>query len=63
MDDKTVVDFFGLLFLVCLWLGRGQGKKESLEGDKILVEDVEILMEALETAIDVDMGENAEPPI
>lgn len=58
---KLSLIFFGLLFLVCLWLGRGQGKKESLEGDKILVEDVEILMEALETAIDVDMGEMQSP--
>lgn len=58
---KLSLLFFGLLFLVCLWLGRGQGNKESPEGDKILAEDVEILMEALETAIDVDMGEMQSP--
>lgn len=51
---KLSLLFFGLLFLVCLWLGRGQEHKEAPKGDKILVEDVEILLDALETAVDFD---------
>ena len=45
---KMALIFFGLLFLVCIWLGRRQQVRKALEGDKISVEDVEILLEALD---------------
>lgn len=44
---KISLIFFGLLFLVCIWLGRRIQVKKVLEGDKISVQDVEILLEAL----------------
>ena len=44
---KLALIFFGILFLVCIWLGRGQTDREAPEGEKISVEDVQILMEAL----------------
>lgn len=44
---KLALIFFGVLFLICIWLGRGQTDKEAPEGEKISVEDVQILMEAL----------------
>ncbi len=58
---KLSLLFFGLLFLVCLWLGRGQEKKEAPAGDKIPLEDVEILMDALGTTIELDAGEAQTP--
>ncbi len=54
---KLSLLFFGMLFLVCLWLGRGQKLKEAPQGDKIMVEDVEILLGALEREADFDRGE------
>lgn len=49
---KLTLIFFGLLFLVCLWLGRRQPKPvSSPEGEKITVEDVEILLDALGVSI------------
>lgn len=45
--SKLALIFFGLLFMVCIWLGRRQGIKNAPEGDKITVQDVEILLEAL----------------
>lgn len=44
---KLALIFFGILFLVCVWLGRSQTDREAPEGEKISVEDVQILMEAL----------------
>ncbi|MBD5508381.1 MAG: SpoIID/LytB domain-containing protein [Lachnospiraceae bacterium] len=49
---KLALIFFGLLFLVCLWFGRRQPKPvSSPEGEKITVEDVEILLDALGVSI------------
>ena len=45
---KLALIFFGLLFLVCVWLGRRVRIKEMPEGDKITLEDVQILLEALD---------------
>lgn len=45
---KTALIFFGLLFLVCIWLGRKQKDREAPEGEPIAVQDVEILLEALD---------------
>ncbi len=51
MMAKLSLIFFGLLFLVCLWLGREQKKKEPPAGEKILVQDVRILLDALGTEV------------
>lgn len=61
MMAKLSLIFFGLLFLVCLWLGRGQEKRKEPEGDKILSEDVEILLDALGTEAAFDEGETQNP--
>lgn len=45
---KLALIFFGLLFLVCVWLGRRIRVKEIPEGDKIALQDVQILLEALD---------------
>lgn len=47
---KMALIFFGLLFLVCVWLGRRAKVKEAPEGDKIRCRDVEILMDALDVS-------------
>lgn len=44
---KLAFIFLGLLFLVCVWLGRRERVREPLKGEKITVEDVEILLRAL----------------
>ena len=49
---KLALIFFGLLFLVCLWFGRRRPEPvPSPEGEKITVEDVEILLDALGVSI------------
>lgn len=49
---KLALIFLGLLFIVSLWFGRRQSKQvSSPEGEKITVEDVEILMDALGLSI------------
>lgn len=49
---KLALIFFGLLFLVCIWLGRRQEKPlPEIEGEKITVEDVEILLDALGVSV------------
>ncbi|MDE7428061.1 MAG: SpoIID/LytB domain-containing protein, partial [Lachnospiraceae bacterium] len=49
---KLAIIFFGLLFLVCLWFGRRQPQPvSSPEGEKITVEDVGILMDALGASV------------
>lgn len=59
-DSKLLIKlsliFFGILFLVCIWLGRGQVDRTIPEGEKISVEDVQILMDAL--GVDVDFVQN-----
>lgn len=48
---KLALIFFGLLFIVCLFLGRRQvQEKTPLEGERITVEDVEILLDAMEVS-------------
>ena len=47
---KLALIFFGLLFIVCLFLGRRQKQEETPappEGERITAEDVEILLNAL----------------
>lgn len=56
MMAKLSLIFFGLLFLVCLWLGRGQEKRDEPEGDKILSEDVKILLDALGAEVIFEEG-------
>ena len=48
---KTALIFFGLLFLVCVWLGRRGQQKEVPEGDRISCRDVEILLNALDVPV------------
>ena len=48
MLTKLALIFFGLLFLVCVWLGRREQVKEAPDGDKISCRDVEILLRALD---------------
>lgn len=48
---KMALIFFGLLFLVCVWLGRRERIKEEADGEKISCRDVEILLAALDIAI------------
>ena len=55
---KLTLIFFGLLFLVCLWFGRRQPKPvPSLEGEKITVEDVEILLDALGVSVSLSAAD------
>lgn len=45
---KLALIFFGLLFIVCLFLGRKQAQEKTPpEGERITVEDVAILLDAL----------------
>ncbi len=47
---KLALIFFGLLFIVCLFLGRRQAQEKKplqSEGERITVEDVAILLDAL----------------
>lgn len=49
---KLAFIFLGLLFLVSLWFGRRQSKQIPVtEGEKITVEDAEILLDALNVSI------------
>ncbi|MCH5262213.1 MAG: SpoIID/LytB domain-containing protein [Lachnospiraceae bacterium] len=48
---KMALIFFGLLFLVCVWLGRREKVRKAPEGDKIKCRDVEILMDALDAPV------------
>ena len=45
---KFALIFFGLLFLICMWLERRERAKEEPQGDYIACEDVKLLMEALD---------------
>lgn len=44
---KLSLIFFGILFLVCIWLGRKQEDRKIPEGENISIEDVQILLDAL----------------
>lgn len=55
---KLALIFFGLLFLVCVWLGRRERMKEEPVGDKISCRDVEILLEALDVSVPDTMAVN-----
>ena len=55
---KLALIFFGLLFIVCLLLGRRQARQEPLEteGEKITSEDVGILLDALGVSFSMDQS-------
>ena len=57
---KTALIFFGLLFLVCVWLGRREHIQETLEGDKITCRDVGILMDVFGVSLPDDMASDSE---
>lgn len=48
---KLSLIFFGLLFLLCILLGRKQRDREAPEGEKIAVRDAVILLDALDIHI------------
>mgnify|MGYP002510384173 CR=1 FL=1 len=55
---KLSLIFFGLLFLVCIWLGRrGQGKQMP-EGETIAVQDVRILLDVLDIEVPEEIWED-----
>ncbi len=59
---KLALIFFGLLFLICIWLGRGRRRPQPLppvEGEKITVEDVEILLDALGVSVSLTEADGA----
>lgn len=56
MLAKTALIFFGLLFLICVWLGRRVGRKEIPEGDNMTCRDVKILMDALNVSLPDDIA-------
>lgn len=49
---KLAFIFMGILFLLCIWLGRRERRKETLTGEKITVEDVTILLQALDISLE-----------
>ena len=51
MLTKLALIFFGLLFLLCIWLGRRERTKEEPEGARISCRDIEILLGALDVSI------------
>ena len=57
---KTVLIFFGLLFLVCVWLGRRDHVQETMEGDKITCRDVGILMDVFGVSLPDGMTSDRE---
>ena len=59
---KMALIFFGLLFLVCIWLGRRERivEKRAPEGDKISCRDVEILLDALDVPMPDGIAVNDE---
>lgn len=48
---KLAIIFLGLLFLVCVWLGRRENKGGEPEGEKIACADAAILMDALNVPV------------
>lgn len=62
MLTKLALIFFGLLFLLCIWLGRRERTKEEPEGARISCQDIEILLGALDVSMpDGVTVSNAEP--
>ena len=60
---KLALIFFGLLFIVCLFLGRRQEQEKrpsQSEGERITVEDVEILMDALGVSFSMSASDGEE---
>ena len=51
---KLLVILAGMVFLFWLWLHRMESVKEEPEGEKIRVEDVKILIEALELPVTLE---------
>ncbi len=57
---KLLAILAGMIFLFLLWLHSLESVKKEPEGEKIRVEDVKILLEALELQIPFDVKENGE---
>ncbi len=58
---KLTLIFLGLLFLVCVWLDKKDTEKKAPEGEKITVQDVHILLDALGAAVDIEDTDEAAP--
>lgn len=58
---KLALIFLGLLFLVCVWLDKKDIGKKPPEGERITVQDVRILLEALGAAVDLGDTDEAAP--
>ena len=56
---KTALIFFGLLFLVCIWLGRREHISEAPKGDKITCRDVGILMDVFDIPLPDSMASDS----
>ena len=52
---KLALIFLGILFLICIWLGRREQSINPPEGVKITCQDVEILLRALDVEIPQDI--------
>lgn len=61
---KLALIFFGLLFIVCLFLGRRQAQEKPVqpEGERITVEDVAILLDALGVDFSIPPSESEGQP-
>lgn len=57
---KLLAILAGMIFLFWLWLNRMEYVKEEPEGEKIRIEDVQILMEALEVPVAFEADESGE---
>lgn len=57
---KLLAILAGMVFLFWMWLHRMESVKEEPEGEKMRVEDVKILLEALELQIDFGEADSAE---
>ena len=64
MLTKLALIFFGLLFLLCIWLGRRERTKEEPEGAGISCRDIEILLGVLDVSIPEELtagGSDVQP--
>lgn len=58
---KLTLIFLGLLFLICVWMDKKDTGKKAPEGEKITVQDVHILLDALGAAVDIEDTDEAAP--
>lgn len=59
---KLSLIFFGILFLVCIWLGRKPENRTIPEGENISIEDVQILLDALDVQAEFTQNQSGGVP-